>query len=309
MPNFCSSCKHSQTGKICSGKQAVLWAGCTFIAASRCCVLRVLLILFVFTVSMFWLCGCHQTRTRTFPLSSTLISSQSHKDDTIIQAASNIDTLAPDAQVRVNTDAIRSAILIAPAADVAKLVKEYETAFAARDKAAQLEKTALQGRAEKAEKALEDEKDQELKKQAAYLRWLGFALVLLVTPLLVWAHQLTFAATSALIGLLSLGLAQLISQPWFMPACGIAAGIGLVSAGVAAYVQYRRHQLSATIASESVQLKGVLAKVVPTLDDAYDQGSELLKAQMDENIFGKLKQVLEASERATIHQIRADGVK
>lgn len=206
-------------------------------------------------LSLLTVVGCSTPRTvRPAVESGPVVTSQEGKDRTVLSEAAKIETLAP--QTKLHTDAQRAAVAAAPAADVSRLVNVYEAQIKdLNDRVAGLSKT------------IENLKDGELKKQAAWLRWFGLG-AFAVAGLLVWARQFEFSATAALAGLVSLGLAQLISQPWFMPAVGIGAGLALAAVGYIGYRKHRKDTLARSIAVDAERMKSALITIVPAVDNA-----------------------------------------
>jgi len=113
-------------------EQAGFHAGCavahtwkTITALARTNIGRVafavILVLLLFVSS-----GCNHTPRPIQPTveSAPILASQTGKDVTIISEAAKIDAIAPAA--KPHTDAQRAAVAAAPAADVAKLSKDYE---------------------------------------------------------------------------------------------------------------------------------------------------------------------------------------
>lgn len=219
--------------------------------------------------------------------SAPVIASQEGKDTAILAEAVKIDAIAPAA--KAHTDAQRAAIAAAPAAEVKRILTEKDATIAA---------------AEKQITQLRDQitvlKDAELKKQTAWLRWFGFG-ALAVAGLLAWARQLQFAATAALVGVAALGLAQLISQPWFMPAVSIVAGLALAAIGFIAYKKYQKDTLAKSIAADAERMKSALTTIVPAVDSAL----ESLDAVAKSTVKSVLSRALDSDHKALIHEVRA----
>ena len=219
--------------------------------------------------------------------SAPILASQEGKDTTVISEAAKIDAIAPAA--KPHTDAQRAAVAAAPAADVAKLVNGYEAKI-----------KELTDRISDLSKTIENLKDAEQKKQVATLRWFGLG-ALAIAGLLAWAQQVRFAAVGALVGLVSLGLAQLISQPWFMPAVAIASGVALLALGWAAWHAYEKGTLARKIELESSRLKNALTTIVPAVDSAIDSLDDAAKTVVK----NALSRSMDADHKRLIKEIRA----
>jgi hypothetical protein len=81
-------------------------------------------------VALLCLVGCRTAPAVARPpvASAPVVLSQEGKDTTVLAEAAKIDAIAPDA--RQHTDAQRAAVAAAPAADVAKLAKAFESQIA-----------------------------------------------------------------------------------------------------------------------------------------------------------------------------------
>ena len=237
---------------------------------------------------LFALNGCNTARKQSPAVESApILASQEGKDVTIVSEAAKIDAIAPAA--KPHTDAQRAAVAAAPAADVAKLVNGYETKV-----------KELTDQIVGLNKMIENLKDAEQKKQVATLRWFGLG-ALAIAGLLAWAQQVRFAAVGALVGLVSLGLAQLISQPWFMPAVAVASGIALLALGWAAWHAYQKGTLARKVELESERLKGALTKIVPAVDSSLGA----LDAATRTVIETALSRAMDEDHKKLIKEIRA----
>ncbi len=79
------------------------------------------------------LAGCHNAPVnRPAVASAPVVASQEGKDRTVLEEAAQIDAVAPEA--KQHTDAQRAAVAAAPAAEVAKLAKDYEARHAQDEK-------------------------------------------------------------------------------------------------------------------------------------------------------------------------------
>lgn len=276
-------------------EQAGYHAGCAFghtvkavVALSRCRWFRVAVAFGVFAAMTSLFAGCrHAPAIAPSAPSAPVIASQEGKDTAILAEAVKIDAIAPAA--KVHTDAQRAAVAAAPAADIKRILTEKDAII-----------SAYQGEVKKLNDRIDDLKDAELKKQTAWLRWFGFG-ALAVAGLLAWARQLQFAATAGLVGIAALGLAQLISQPWFMPAVSIVAGLALAAVGFIAYKKYQKDTLAKSIAADAERMKSALTTIVPAVDSAL----ESLDAAAKTTVKSVLSRALDSDHKALIHEVRA----
>jgi chemotaxis protein histidine kinase CheA len=110
------------------------------------------------------------------------------------------------------------------------------------------------------------------------------------------------------IGLMCLGLAQIVAQPWFKWAC---LTTGLVGFGVViwwVWDHYKQGNLAIAATAKVSQVSGVVNAVVPVLDQAYDAADGPTKDFLDKIIFDPLSKAMDASSKAVIHQTRAAQV-
>ena len=221
------------------------------------------------------------------PVSAPIVAGQKGKDATILAEAAAIDQVSPEA--KPHTDAQRAAVAAAPAEDVAKLVRDLESQNSA----------LIRDNAEK-DKRINDMKNAEQAKEVATLRCIGLG-ALVVAGLLAWAQKVRFAAVSGLVCLVSLGLAQLISQPWFMPAVGIASGVALIALGWAAWHDYQKGTLAKKVAEESERMQAALKTIVPAVDEAIESLDEATQTVVKD----ALSKSMDADHKKLIHQIRA----
>ena len=237
---------------------------------------------------LFALNGCNTARKPSPAIEpAPILASQEGKDTTIVSEAAKIDAIAPAA--KPHTDAQRAAVAAAPAADVAKLVNGYEAKV-----------KELTDQIVGLNKMIENLKDAEQKKQVATLRWFGLG-ALAIAGLLAWAQQVRFAAVGALVGIVSLGLAQIISQPWFMPTVGIASAVALIALGWAAWHAYKKGTLARNVESEASRLNAALTTIVPAVDSAIESLDDAAKTV----IKNALSRSMDADHKRLIKEIRA----
>ena len=239
------------------------------------------------------------------PDAARVVVGQAGKDETVLDAANTVDAVvakeAPQVvePVKEQTDRIREAVAANPAADIKRLADQFTTALEAlREQLA-----AADARSVKLEAAIERMRSAEQRSQALWFRGVGLGAMVLA-GLLGWARQIQLAAAAALCGILCLGLAQLVSQSWFMPACAVAVGAILIGFGWAAVHAYRKQELAGKVEKEAAKLKDTLARVVPAVDSVMEEvgdASASLKAKLRAAMTGADG----AKAKATIHEIRA----
>lgn len=267
-----------------------------------------LLILAVFAL----LAGCPKVpaparRPVDIPASAPVVAGQLGKDEAVVRSAGEIDRVverdAPQVAdpVKQQTDAIRAAVSANPASDVKALAAQFEDALRLlREQLAAADKRVAQLAAQ-----VESLHNAEQKAQASDLRKVAFGLLALA-GLLGWARQPMWAAASALGALLCFGVAQIISQPWFMPACAVAVALGLGAFGWAAVHAYRKHELAAKVEKEAAKFKDALSRVVPALDSALDEVGAA-GAEIKEKLRSAMTGSNGAAAKATIHEVRASA--
>lgn len=250
------------------------------------------------------LVGCDQTTQIPVvtPDSKPVLGAHEKKDETIKQAANNIDktaeTKAPAVapEVRTQTDAIREAIAAAPAAQIDALSADFRRAITALESQVKEAEKARQ-KAEERAKALED---AEMKAQARTLRFVALGL-LLVSGVLFYGRQVQFALVATAAALLLFGLAQLISQPWFMWACTGVCIIILASLAYAGWKSYQKGTIGDDVAREKERLSAALKKIVPALDEAQDELDDAAKQALRST----LARLMDDDHKALVHEVRA----
>lgn len=211
------------------------------------------------------------------------------------------------------TDAQTMAAQARAAADA--LATSYQTERAARIEA---EKQEAASRAASA-RAIAQLQDDLRKAKDATMRRTAWAIVigslgaigLSLAYVLISPNKWTAlqgAGPIAVVGILGLGLAQLITRPWFMPACAGVAVIGLGAILWWARSKYREGKLEEAIKAKADLAQSTLAKIVPAIDDVYEQavkggihgGKEVIDA-----LLARLSGRMDKAEKAEIHATRA----
>lgn len=238
------------------------------------------------------------------PEPAPVVEGQDNKDVTVLGSTDRIDGIVKNepavaAPVKVETDAIRAAVAANPAEDVKVLAAKFEEAIKLlREQLAAADKNSA-----KLTEQIARLEGAEQRKQVRDLRYFAFG-ALALAALLGWARQIQFAAILAVGGILAFGLAQLVSQPWFMTACTVVVGLVLAGSTWAAVHAYRKHELAAKVEKEAAKLKDTLTRVVPAVDSVIEQAGDAadnLKTKLREAMTGDAGKVA----KATIHEIRA----
>lgn len=294
----------------CAGRHAKL----VFVEFGRAAIAlwqiapRVSLWLVVVVVILFAFSGCKAVPVGgpiQRPAASQVagaVDAQRAKDTTITGSANRIDAVvtqdAPQVSepVRIETDRIRDAVAKAPASDVSAIVSELTRAMNRMEELVKIEREA-RAKAEKRADALED---AEMKAQARTLRFTALG-ILVVAGLLAYARLIQFSLAAAGAGLLCFGLAQLVSQPWFMPVCAGVCGLVLIGFGWAAFHAYKKGDLGAKTEREAERMKSTLSKVVPALDQAM----EGLDAAAKQTVRATLSRLMDDDHKRLVHEIRA----
>lgn len=193
-----------------------------------------------------------------------MVKGQADKDRVIAAEADSIDKKVKgtkvEADVKVSTDAQRNAVKTYPAEDVDRIVKEYQATV-----------DALTKDVEAKSKQIANLRDAEKKKQVLWLRLVGIAAVL-GTAALVYFGLRAIAGLTGAIALLCLGMAQLISQPWFDVVFNCALGLAAAAfVGVGLYEfrgHARRRALSSSEAAKAKETREALSVMVEHLDAA-----------------------------------------
>lgn len=256
--------------------------------------MRYLLISFL---ALVCLSGCNTHRKespKTVIASAPVIASQHERERVQDQAVQTIDATVAGTQVeqpvKVETAKIVKANADAPASQVDSMVKAYEATI-----------KAYVAEIEKLKEQVEAAKNAELRTQARTLRWFGLG-ALAIAALLGYARQIQFAAISGLVGLGSLGLAQLVTQPWFMPAVTAVSAIILVAVGVVIYRSLKQGTLTSKAQHEAQQIKEALAVIVPVLDEAKSKLGEAFTT----HVLDPLSKGMDYDEKQVIKKIRRD---
>lgn len=116
------------------------------------------------------------------------------------------------------------------------------------------------------------------------------------------------AGPFAIGGVLGLGLAQIITRPWFVPACGIVITFIVLGCVWWAYRKNQQGKLAAALNEKAAQTQAVATKVIPAIDATYDAMRNGLVATAEEafkDLYGRLSKVMNEPEKARVHELRA----
>lgn len=183
--------------------------------------------------SLLFIAGCN-TATRPTPEkpvrpdASNVAGRHEAKDKTVNVEADKIDSTVKGtpqaAEVRASTDAQRAAVAAAPAKEIVELAANFNRALDLVEKRA----AALEADNVSLNKRLGELTDAERKKQILILRGLGIVCAV-AAGALIYFGQRSFSGLAGIISVILLGLAQLISQPWFDLAFNIALGLAFLA--------------------------------------------------------------------------------
>jgi uncharacterized membrane protein len=198
------------------------------------------------------------------PESAPVLAGQASKDQVITAEADKIDKSVAgtkvEAEVKASTEAQRVAVKLYPAADVDRMVKAYETTIAGLTKES----------ADK-DKTIAGLQDAEKKKQVLWLRAIGIIAVL-ATVALVYFGLRAFAGLSLMVAATCLGMAQLISQPWFDNVFNWTLGLVVTAfVGVGLYEfrgHARRRALTSSEEAKAKETREALLVMLEHLDTA-----------------------------------------
>lgn len=162
---------------------------------------------------------------------------------------------------------------------------------------------------------LEAARNEVMKDQVRWLNRAGAACAVLAIltvgipfwlgGLAVFKKALPLAILFGLGALGSFGLAQIVGL-WYFKWCALAvcAGVAVIT-GVWVWRHAKQGDLAEAAQNKADSLKSALGPIVSTFDDLYDNADEKLKASLD-SAFSKIKNMMTADARATVHQIRAE---
>jgi len=203
---------------------------------------------------------------------------------------------------------------------VLKTAAEKERAEAAKKLQAQFDdftkKVAHANAA--AAKAADDARNQVMLGQVAWLNraaaaCAGVAIVSigLATVFGGIAGLRVVAPLAAICGIASLscfGLAQIVGQWWFKWAILGSVGAMLGVCGWWVWAHYKDGTLKESAKAKSAKLQSALTTIIPVLDEAYDHAEDSVKAAMDKLIFSRLSAVMDKTDKATVHEVRATAI-
>ncbi len=249
------------------------------------------------SVILLALAGCQTGNKHPVPSAPSpapVISGHQDREAVQFKAAEAIDVTVKgtsvETPVKAETAKIVKANQSAPASGIETLVKAYEATIEGQVK-----------EIEKLSKQVEALKDAEMKTQARTLRWFGLGAIA-IAALLGYARQIQFAAIAGLVGLGSLGLAQLVTQPWFMPAVTALCAIILVAVGVVIYRSLKQGTLASKAQQEAKEIKEALSVIVPVLDEAKSKLGDVFTF----HVLDPLSKRMDYAEKQVVKSIRKE---
>jgi hypothetical protein len=227
--------------------------------------------------------------------------------------AEAVARVAAWAEGRVEEARAATAVALANSNDLAVRLAVAEVARVT----AESNEAASRAASEKRIKDLEEEnrrKDDVILQRTAYGIVGVSLLAILLAGIAVYLapNKLSALADAAPVivgGVLGLGLAQLITRPWFMTACGIVGSIIVLGCGWWAYRKNEKGKLAAALAEKAEQTQAVAAKVIPAIDETYDamtKGAVTSAKEVFDHLLPLLSAKMDKSEKAAVHTIRAD---
>jgi hypothetical protein len=229
--------------------------------------------------------------------SEPLIEAATKKDNRILESADRIDAAVSsdpgvESVVKPETTEIRDAVASVPAREIEELIKVYEKHLASQAK----EIERLHGQVSKLQ-------GSELRWQARGLTGLGIAMALSFGVSVAFGGGLLAAAKTwplLLIGVGALGLAQIVSHPWFMPSM---AALLVASLGYVVYYIWDRNS-EGRLKSSLDKKVALLAKIIPVLDEARENATGHFKTILDKNIFSRFSRDFNRDEKVLVHDVR-----
>lgn len=254
------------------------------------------------------LAGCNTKRSQpaqaipSAPIPAPVLAAHHEREAIQFKAAESIDVAVTGTQVETPVKAETAKIVQANKTASAGQLDELVGAFTAANKAQAAEIKRQAEEVTELKKQVEALKDAEMKTQARTLRWFGLGAIA-IAALLGYARQIQFAAIAGLVGLGSLGLAQLVTQPWFMPAVTALCAIILTAVGVVIYRSLKNGTLASKAQQEAKEIREALAVIVPVLDEAKTKlGESFVHAVLD-----PLSKRMDWSEKQVIKSIRKEA--
>ena len=245
------------------------------------------------------LLGCRSlskpAKVDRMPALAASLDAQVKKDTVVTAEAARIDDVVADtpvaAEVKVSTDAQRAAVVAAPAADLLKITAGYE----AEIKTLREDKAGL-------EKRLVELENAERKKQVALLRLIGVGAMLAAIAL-GYFRMTGFAALAGAVALISFGMGQLISQPWFATVFNWSLGVtAAIAVGVGIYEWRRVLRARALTSSEALLAKETREALLVAVEQI-----DLARSLPDfAPFYGKMLENWDWSEKDIVGKLRSE---
>lgn len=242
-----------------------------------------------------------------------MLSRYGQKQPKPADLADAVARVAAWAEGRVEEARAATAAALANANDLAGRVARAEDARKSAEAAEAASRAASEKRIKALEGEVEKQKNVVLQRTAYGIVAVSLLAILLAgVAVYIAPNKLSALADAAPVivgGILGLGLAQLITRPWFMTACGIVGAVIVLGCGWWAYRKNEKGKLAAALAEKAEQTQAVAAKVIPAIDDTYDamtKGAITSAKDVFDHLLPLLSAKMDMKEKAAVHEIRAD---
>lgn len=172
----------------------------------------------------------------------------------------------------------------------------------------------MQDALDKAKEEIDRQKNEVLRKTAFAIVGASLFTLLLCAAAIYFApnklRALGDIGPIALCAVLGLGLAQLVTRPWFATACGIVLAVGIVGAIWWGIRKNAEGKLAAALKEKAEQTAAVAAKTIPAIDATYDamrKGAITTAEQVFTELFARQSTDMNKTEKARVHSIRAEA--
>ncbi len=245
---------------------------------------------------------------RTNPAS--VLDGDKKKEEGIIAETKGIIANPTDSVfVAASAERIMDLIRLAPHAKVEATVK----ALVSERDAAIRANASIRDALDAANKQIEEQKNALLRKTALGIVGVSLLTLLLCAGAVYFApnklRALGDAGPIALCAVLGIGLAQVITRPWFVPAC-CTIGALAVAAGIWWAIRKNSEgKLAAALKERAEATAAVAAKTIPAIDATYDamrEGAVTTAEDVFKELYSRLSGKMNEVEKARVHSIRAE---
>lgn len=224
------------------------------------------------------------------------------KEKTIEGAANNIDDAnkkdSNNLVITENVEVIKEEIKKAPTQELLDAAKNDNANKDATIKVLEASVVKLQEYIKKLEDSIKNN-------QVIWFNSIGAGCILLAL-LAGWLKQPQWAILLLVVGLVCLGVAQIVGLYWFKWAVMGAGFIGFfMLVGTLAY-SYYKHQQQMSVDKEATDYYDVLIKLIPVFDKAYKNADVDTRKWLDSNLVEIWGRAYNEKDKAMIHTIRAD---